>query len=287
MRDGQKASGAFDEKQLARYYDANTRSFLRYGQGGKLGVLHRAVWGLGVTTRQEAFTFVHGLLAQQVASSPDRPPTLLDLGCGVGATLLDLLERTGGRGIGVTNSRVQLELARRRAASDTDRTTFLLADFCRLRLDTAVDLAYAIESFVLASDPRQLFATLRTCVRPGGRLAICDDFLGEEVQRDTLAPHAQRWLTEFERGWRVGALMKPSEADCLAAEHGFFLTEDRDLSPQLELGRFRDGVIRALVTLGRRLPLGHPRWLALLGGNALQQCLRTDLIQYRFRVWQK
>ena len=281
---------AFSEKQIARYYDVNTESFLRYGQGGKLGVMHRAVWGPGITSQKDAFTFVNVQLAKQAASLPGDHPVLLDLGCGIGATLVDLVDRTGGQGIGVTNSQVQFELARQyqqRKDSKTTRTKFLFGDFCHLELNTEIDLAYAIESFVLTPNPKRFFATLCQCLRRGGQLVICDDFLSEEIQRDTLAEHERQWLDEFEQGWCINTLMKPSETDCLAEEYGLRLIDDRDLSCMLDLERFRDVVIQALVALGRNLPLKHPRWMNLLGGNALQQCLKSGLIQYRLRTWKK
>jgi cyclopropane fatty-acyl-phospholipid synthase-like methyltransferase len=281
---------AFSEKQIARYYDVNTESFLRYGQGGELGVMHRAVWGPGITSRKDAFTFVNVQLAKQAASLPGDHPVLLDLGCGIGATLVDLVDRTGGQGIGVTNSQVQFELARQyqqRKDSKTTRTKFLFGDFCHLELNTEIDLAYAIESFVLTPNPKRFFATLCQCLRRGGQLVICDDFLSEEIQRDTLAEHERQWLDEFEQGWCINTLMKPSETDRLAEEYGLRLIDDRDLSCMLDLERFRDVVIQALVALGRNLPLKHPRWMNLLGGNALQQCLKSGLIQYRLRTWKK
>ena len=37
-----------------RYYDANTLRFLRYGQGGSLGVIRRSVWAPSVRTEPEA-----------------------------------------------------------------------------------------------------------------------------------------------------------------------------------------------------------------------------------------
>ncbi len=275
--------------QVARYYDANTPSFLRYGQGGGVGVIHRAVWGDGVRNRRDAFTFVHDLLARHLPTPTEGPATLLDLGCGVGATLLDLVKRTGARGVGITNSRVQLDLAAdlARRARLGDRVAFRLGDFSRLHLDAEVDLAYAVEAFVQGSDPDGFFATVAACTRPGGRLVICDDFLAEDTDPSALAPGDRRLLDEFRRGWRVASLMPPSAVDRLAAAAGFRLTTDLDLTERLELGRTRDKLIRVLVTAGRNLPCDHPRWLNLVGGNALQGCLRTRLVTYRFRVWDK
>ena len=60
----------------------------------------RAVWGEGVSSPDEAFHFVHDLLRARIAESGAR--RILDLGCGVGASLEHVLRGTefydgGGR----------------------------------------------------------------------------------------------------------------------------------------------------------------------------------------------
>ena len=72
---------------MRAYYDANTDAFVRHGQGGALGAIHRAVWGPGVVTREQAFRYVEDLIAGEIERSTlDRPAQVVDLGCGVGAS---------------------------------------------------------------------------------------------------------------------------------------------------------------------------------------------------------
>ena len=40
----------FDTAAIGRYYDRHTSAFIKYGQGGGAGVIHRAVWGHRTTT---------------------------------------------------------------------------------------------------------------------------------------------------------------------------------------------------------------------------------------------
>jgi hypothetical protein len=40
---------------VARYYDANTRRFLRLGGGGQMAAIHRPIWAPGVQTAGQAF----------------------------------------------------------------------------------------------------------------------------------------------------------------------------------------------------------------------------------------
>ena len=95
----------FSPADIRAYYDTNTGAFVRHGQGGALGVIHRAVWAPGVATRAEAFRHVETLIAREIdALAVDGPVQVLDLGCGVGASLTYLAQQRDIRGTGVTIS---------------------------------------------------------------------------------------------------------------------------------------------------------------------------------------
>ena len=266
----------FESADVARYYDQNTASFLAHGQGGALGIIHRAVWGEGVGSRDEAFHFVHDLLRARIVESGAR--RILDLGCGPGASLEYILRGTKVAGFGVTNSGVHAELARKRLGG---RATIFELDFCSDPLPAPVDLAFGIESFVQAADAEAFVSNVAKAVAPNGYLVLCDDFLagaGEDRREG-------RWVREFRRGWRVSSLLRPKAWDALAAEHGLELVEDRDLTPFLELDRPRDRALRLLMALTRPLSSVNARLESHLGGNALRQCLKRGLVVYRYRVF--
>ena len=265
----------FTSEEVARYYNQNTKGFLVCGQGGHSGAIHRAVWAEGVRSREQAFHYVHRLLLQELSRSEGGRPRIIDLGCGVGASLSYLLERSEAVGFGITNSAIQIELANGRVG---DRATFSLGDFCKKTLPTRIDLAYSIESFVHATDANAFFSNVAASLRPRGRLALCDDFLTEEETERVL---------DFKRGWKASSLMRPQDIDAIAAAHRLELVEDRDLTFYLELDRLRDLAIHAIVSLGRVMRLRSERFMALAGGDALRDCLKGGLMSYRFRVWRK
>jgi len=272
---------------VEEYYEANTKRFLRFGQGGTVGAIHRAVWGPGVRTRAEAFHYVHDRLLELGS-----PQTLrvLDLGCGVGASLEYLAQHRDIRGVGVTISEAQVQLATQRFARAglSTRLRCVRADFTKLPAEVEpVDLAYGIESFVHAPSPTPFFAEAARIVRSGGLLALCDDFASERVEAGELPAREARWVREFRTGWNVGSLVSPRSAQRLADEHGFDLVQDNDLTPDVELRRPRDRVITAMVRLGRHIPTRNPWWLNMLGGNALQMALVRRLFTYRLLVWKK
>lgn len=268
----------FDRAQVQRYYDRHTAAFLRYGQGGGAGAIHRAVWGPGVETRAAAFHYVEERIAEQLGGLPGAAePTVVDLGCGVGGSLLHLAARLPIRGVGVTLSPVQARLAaeRIRAAGLDGRIRCVAGDYADPGLDLpAADLAYAIESFVHGPDPAAFFAQCARVVRPGGLLMVCDDVL-----RPAGGRRARRAVDRFRRGWRVNALPDRDGLRALAAAAGFEHAATRDLTPFLELRRPRDRALGLLAALAGWLPvearLGH-----LTGGAALRTCLRRGWIGY-------
>lgn len=279
------------EQVVAAYYDNNTQRFLTFGQGGTEGAIHRAVWGPGVTSSAAAFNYVNQRLLQNldVLLPRERWPRtrVVDLGCGVGASLGYLSERRAIDGLGITLSSVQAELAQQ-AFSQRQQTAHLrcvCGSFMQVPVaDESADCAYAIEAFLHAADARAFFSEAARLLAPGGVLILCDDFLSARAaaKPESLSRRERRWLDEFRRGWRVHSLLSSASAAALATD--FELVSDDNLTPYLELGRPRDVLIRWCVRLGRRLPLRSPWWGNLLGGNGLQQCLQNDVVEYRFLV---
>ncbi len=270
--------------EVKRYYEHNTRRFLTLGQGGAEGAIHRAVWGEGVEDRREAFHFVHELVLRE-AKALRSPLRALDLGCGVGACLLYLAERLTMEGIGITLSPLQVELARHRVEAHPAASSleFREGDFEHLPPIETVDLATAIESFIHGSDPNRFMGEVAKVLRPGGRLIVCDDFLAAKAL--DAGPSQRKLLDEFKSGWHAGTLETVATVDKIARRYGFELTSDTDLSPHLELGRLRDRAVAAFVRLGTWAGTQNKYLQAMVGGNTLQRCLRSELVQYRFVVW--
>jgi tocopherol O-methyltransferase len=260
---------------VARYYDENTAAFLARGEGGSEGVLHRAVWGQGVVDRAGALHFVHELILREIDTLGSPRPRILDLGCGVGGSLLYLLERRDAEGFGITISGEQYERARRHGNG-----RWLRGDFCRDPLPAEVDLAYGIESFVHGSDARAFFGNVSRALRPRGRLVLVDDFLAIDA-RDQMP------VRDFIRGWHATSLLRPHEVDVMAMATGLALLSERDLTPHLSLDRPRDRALAVLLPLIHLFLSDSPRARSLVGGNALRKSLKQGFIEYRFRVWER
>jgi SAM-dependent methyltransferase len=274
---------ANNEDGVRRYYDRNTKRFLRFGHGGREGAIHRAVWGPGVRDRRGAIEYVNQLVLRELQRIGAR--SVLDLGCGVGGSLGYLAKRHAAQYTGVTLSPVQADAARRliRVLPNRvgERITVRVGDFHDASdLAGSYDAVYAIEALLHATNPEQVLANLRDAVTDGGVLIVCDDFLGKA----DITPSQRKLVRRFRRGWHASGLAEHSTILELCRNHGFNPTADIDLSPYLELGRPRDKAIRATMALFSWLPLSTPWWRNMLGGDALQECLRCGVISYRFIV---
>ncbi len=273
--------------EVRDYYDANTARFEKFGQGGDS--IHRAVWAEGVATRADAFRYLDRLIAGELASLAARFPEpihVLDLGCGLGASLFFLASERAIVGTGATLSGVQARVARERsvALGWADRVRFLEADFLELPATLPrAGLAFSIEAFIHGPDPERYFQAAARYLEPGGRLVVCDDFLGA---RSVSSRRERRWLEEVRTGWLANSLVSVAETEALASRAGFRLCENRDLTPALELRRPRDRVLSVLVALGRHLPISGYRFRSWVGGNALQLALARRLLEFRYLVFE-
>lgn len=99
---------------------------------------------------------------------------VLDVGCGCGATTLEIARAAGaeGRVVAVDISRPMLERARSRAASEGlhERIEFRLDDAQTAPLEAGgYDLVFSRFGVMFFADPVAAFSNLRRALRPGGR----------------------------------------------------------------------------------------------------------------------
>ena len=275
------AAGRHHERAVARYYDRNTRRFVRLGGTGRTRNIHRCLWAPGITDRQQAAHCANALVLERLLAGGRAAPRVLDLGCGVGAGLAYIGARLpAGALTGVTLSAVQAEAAAAALAPLSPRLEVAVHRASFLALPAQLgeqDLAYAIEAFAHAADPAAFFAEVARVLRPGGELVIVDDTLCERA----LTPRESRLLARFQAGWLAPSLRGVAALAELASTAGLELRERRDLSPWLALGRPRDRLIHLLVAALGPLRTATPYLGALSGGDALQQLLGSGAIRYR------
>jgi SAM-dependent methyltransferase len=274
------------------YYERNTRLFLALGLGRQARSIHRAVWAEGAASYDEALGYVNRLILRAIQGVGGRGDVgiirVLDVGCGVGGTLFDLIGHAGPglHGVGLTISRTQVRLARRHALAHgiAERCLFVEGDYLDIPCGPGFDLAFAVESLAHAPDLGRALRQVAGALRPGGRLVICDDVLAPgRLQGEREAS----WVAAFRRGWYVPGITTASEVVALVEAAGLRLVEQRDLTPHLRLVRLPDALVDIILRAGERLPGRHLFLQSALGGLALQHCLGRGVIQYQWLVFEK
>lgn len=275
---------------VKRYYEANTRKFLRHGQHGGARVMHQPLWAPGITDLTGAVHYVHRCILEVLEEKAIDRPTVVDLGCGIGSSMAYLGQIFPATYHGVTLSEVQAQLggAQMKALGQEDRIQVYQGNYLDLPPEIPpFHLAYAIEAFVHGPDPGRFFQHTACRAAPGAHLVLCDDMLSDVPPPERRADEAHEKIASFKQGWRVASLLSLEQMTVLAAAHGWVLEKEMDFTPFLRLRRVRD----QWIDVGLRLlgPVGkkHPYLMALRGGRAKQYCLHEGWIRYRFVVFRK
>jgi hypothetical protein len=275
-----------DYNTVADYYDNNTAAFLRFGHGGREYAIHRAVWGPGVSDRKKALHYVDELIIESALQY--NAGTLIDLGCGCGASMLYIANRLPGVTIrGITLSREQHRIGTEliktsRHDINIQQGNYLDPAFYRsaampASTDRKRTLFFAVESFLHSPEKTGLFERVMEAAQPGDLFIVCDDFLSAPPKTRRTA----RLLQEFIEGWRVSNLQSTEEFCENARRCSFSVVQQADLTDFLELNRFRDRLIRCIVPFLRLFRFRGAYSGNLIGGNALQQLLLSSILCYR------
>jgi cyclopropane fatty-acyl-phospholipid synthase-like methyltransferase len=278
-------------RQVRDYYDRNTGRFLRWGKDEGTSNLHGALWPPEAKSLGEAMHYSNELVAREIEQCPYPVNRVLDLGCGIGGSLFYLGWRLPGVRCftGISLSPWQINSARQRIP-ETQKNRFHFEEGCFLQLPTErfkADFSYSIEAFTHGPDPDGFFSVQAGVLPPGGRLAIIDDCLSDEMPTEGLPARQARWLGIYRRNWLLPGLRGRTALKSLAEKKGFRLIKDQNLTPYLRLGRLRDKAISVLVRLLGSLMERDTYLRSLLGGDAKQKCYREGLIHYRLLVFEK
>jgi len=272
---------------LGAYYDRLARwtGWARsFGYGGGLGALtvHRALADPRAGGRPTP-TRLHDLLLDALPSPPTR--AVLDAGCGLGGTMLDLAAHSSATFTGLTLSERQAAIGRRAVANAGfgDRIAIRVASYDSPP-DGPFELAIAIESLAHSLDPAASIAAIAARLEYGGCLAIADDV-------PTPSAAGTRDLELFKSGWQLPALLDAVRLDAALERGGLAVVSDRDLTPELRprtlaaiarLEAVNRGLRRIAPSAGVRALLDSYR-----GGLALERLYRHSLVSYRLVVARK
>lgn len=190
---GRRHSRERDAAAIAHHYDVSN-DFYRIVLGPSL-TYSCAVWTDDTATLEQAQTNKYELICRKLALEPGT--RLLDVGCGWGGMLLHAAEHHGLRGVGVTLSRAQADLARKRIAERglTDQIEVRYCDF-RDVIDGPYDAISSIGMFehVGLVELDRYFQRCRKLLRPQGRMVNHGISRPAHGRRRTLTRFSPRML---------------------------------------------------------------------------------------------
>lgn len=166
---GRRHSRARDQAAVSHHYDVSNE-FYRLVLGPSL-TYSCAVFHAPDESLEDAQANKHELICRKLGLQED--DRLLDVGCGWGSMLLHAARHHGVRGVGVTLSRRQAELANKRVAEAglSDRIEVRVQDYRDVD-DGPYDAISSIGMFEHVGQAKlaTYFERLHALVRPGGRL---------------------------------------------------------------------------------------------------------------------
>lgn len=277
------------DPQTGEYYDrlsAWTRvgQWFGYGGGHATQTVHRALIDPRAAGRPTA-TRLHDLLLETLP--PLLSPRVLDAGCGMGGTMIELALRIGGEYVGVTLSERQARIGRGAVgrAGLSGRVQLLVRSYDSPPVGP-FDLIIAIESLAHSPGPGTSVTALARRLTPGGLLAIVDDMPRPDIALDAAAA---RDLAAFKRGWRCPVLATVAQHRSSLEACGLDLIADRDLTPSVAPRTLtRIAILEGVNRAAAAVLTFHDGWCSVLdsyhGGLALERLYRGGYMKYRMLV---
>jgi SAM-dependent methyltransferase len=259
-------------RDVSRYYDSlylwsQLTTRFRAFQTVGAHMIHRQL--TDPDTGEHSGHVVHRLIARAAAGLG--AIDALDAGCGYGGTCLDLNRMLGGRWLGITVNKRQLQLARRNAEAMgvADAVSFALVSY-DAPLPCRFNLVIGIESLIHSPAPAATVANLAAALLPGGIFIIVDDMLAEPV-----SPQHAADIAGFKRMWRCPAMPTDREWIQHLEAAGCPVEAVSDLTPRMS-PRPEAEVAAELAAVARRR-----RWRDRLGLSLVSDAQAGGLILER------
>jgi len=182
-----------DKEKIREFYDAISSHF--HDLWGEH--LHHGYWIRGDETKERAQIQLIEHLAQ--VANIRSGHTVLDIGCGTGASSVYLSKRYKVAATGITISPVQVDLAKKAALKEEVNATFLLMDAEAMKFEKPFDVVWSVESISHYQDIAKFFSSAAKLLKPDGAIAVIDWF-----KRPNLKPaEYKKEILPIEKGMLV------------------------------------------------------------------------------------
>ena len=190
------------DEAIAYYTDCWVKRFVA-GHNPRSSAIHYGLQSDPTIDPEDAKLRMNLHVVERLGLDPTTRARVVDLGCGVGGTTVDLARRFVQWELwGVDQTPASIAFATQRAhdAGLDARVRFVEADFTHTGLNQAFDGAYAIESACHAFDRASLTREMHRLLRPGGTVVVADFFRTSRPLGETDA----RRYEVLKRGFAIG-----------------------------------------------------------------------------------
>ncbi len=234
-----------EEGEIACYYEQSRWAYRIFHSND--GAMHLALNPDGVFDKAG----YHGQAREVERLIGPATERVLELAAGKGFNLRYLAERhprTSFTGVDLIARHVDMA---RTKTKDLENVRFVVGDFHRLEFEAeSFDVAFVVESLCHATDLHRALHEARRVLRPGGLFVVID---GWRTKSFSTAPAVvQRAAIATERAMSVGRVWVIDDWLAAAADAGFEVVDDRDLTGQIL------PTVRRLERIARAI-LGFPR----------------------------
>ena len=210
---------------MAHWYHDLVTDFYEYGWGHSFHFAPRQ-WN---ESFEESLRRYQRLLAESIDLKPDMK--VLDVGCGIGGPMREIVKVTGAHVVGLNISAYQLKKCEQynRKAGIADRTSLLEGDFMAIpAANASFDAAYQIGATCHTADKVGVFSEIYRILKPGGLFAS-DEFCLTPAY-DAGNPEHRRFKKLMEHGGSLPDIPPFEGVTDALKQVGFELLEARDLA---------------------------------------------------------
>jgi len=257
--------------KISQYYTETRRDYYYLLRLPRHWGMHFGYYITGKEKLPEASLNLNKVLATKAkVKKTDR---VFDAGCGVGGSLIWLVKNKGVTGLGMSVAPTEIDRARQIAQSEniSDRANFSVGDYRKTHLPgNSFDVVWAIESVCHAEEKADFIKEAYRLLKPGGRLAVADGFLGSDKLPQIQKDEVQAWVN----GWAVPNLASTQSFERNLKKAGFkSINVDDKTANVMKFSRFlyiagrtvAPPISRLLVALGKRTEVGAGNVSAAVG----------------------
>lgn len=210
------------------YYDLVT-DFYEFGWGQSF---HFAPRYSGETFFESLARYEYFLAAKGHFKAGDR---LIDMGCGVGGPLRNMVRFTNAHVTGINNNAYQIRRAKRYDEQHAlqEHTSYIRTDFNTMPLESgSIDGAYAIEAICHSCDKVRTYKEVFRVLKPGARFVSYEWVLTDKYDHtDETHRHIRH---QIELGNGLPSLDHASQMVAALREAGFVVEEHFDLIERMD-----------------------------------------------------